>query len=731
MAARGERQPIDFQRGRNVTHARVTIGGEGALLPVVRALLPAIAAALLLGCGRQSASAERGDAARGALLYKEQCLVCHGAKGEGASGPRLLGWSRGEDALVSTIDARMPLGAPERCDRDCARAIAAYILGDLRDQPLVCNDDLASPRRLRLLTRVEYRNTIRDLLGEKPATTACGTHTFTLDPAPRAPATVHVAGSFNGWAGTIGKGGYPLAKKSDGTFALTRELPIGSHQYKFVLDERDWITDPANPNRVSDGFGGQNSVLSISCGGDPFDPTVAFPVDVRPEGFAYDSAEGRVVTSTHADEYRRAASAIAKRVAIGCSDTTCVEPFLRSFGRRAFRRPLTDKELSRYRALVSGRADVASGLRAAVSAFLASPSFLYRSEMGAPSPDGAYRLTGHELATALSYGFLGTTPDDGLLDAADRGELDTAEGLERHARRLLGDPRARTVVGQFGLQWVLGTAIESANKSAAMFPDLNADLRASMAEESKRFVAHVVFDGSGKLDELFLANYTLADARLAKLYGLPAPSGSGFEKLSFTDGRRAGVLGHASFLGSAAHSDQSSPIRRGLFVRRQLLCQELPPPPPNAGGVPDVDPSATTRKRFAQHTADKFCASCHQHIDPIGFGFERFDAIGAFRVAENGQPIDAAGDMTDVEGLGQGTHAPFSSLPELAQTIAASSASRSCFVRQWFRFTRGYREGAADLCALERLRKSFDASGGDIRALMIAVVLSPDFVRRR
>ena len=190
------------------------------------------------------------------------------------------------------------------------------------------------------------------------------------------------------------------------------------------------------------------------------------------------------------------------------------------------------------------------------------------------------------------------------------------------------------------------------------------------------------------------------------------------------------MQGLGAVLATYAHSDQTSPIRRGLFVRNALLCQPLPPPPPNAGGVPDVDPNATTRERFRQHTDDEFCASCHKHIDPVGFGFERYDPIGRWRDTENGLAVDAAGDMTDVEGLGAGTSAPFDQLDTLGGTLAGSDAAPACFAIQLRRFAHGRVEGPADRCAVNALTDTFVANGGDLKALWIDLLTAPAFRTR-
>ena len=249
-----------------------------------------------------------------------------------------------------------------------------------------------------------------------------------------------------------------------------------------------------------------------------------------------------------------------------------------------------------------------------------------------------------------------------------------------------------------------------------------------MREETRRVVTRVFFDTKNFAD-LYTANWTVANDVLAKQYGLAGVQGADFRVVTYPDGLRAGVLGHGSILGATGLSDQTSPIRRGLMVRRRLLCQELPPPPPNAGGVPKVDPTATTRDRFAQHTANPACRSCHQYIDSVGFGFERFDTVGKVRDQEAGKAIDSAGDMNDVEGLGKGTHAPFANLAELGQTLAASDTAKSCVVAQYWRFARGTRE--PDSCSIAPIKARLVEKGGDLQEMMLGVVLASDFTVRR
>jgi hypothetical protein len=346
-----------------------------------------------------------------------------------------------------------------------------------------------------------------------------------------------------------------------------------------------------------------------------------------------------------------------------------------------------------------------------------------------PSGDH-YRLTPDEIATALAYTFLGTTPSDALLAAAADGELDDAAGIERWARTLLADPRARSQVGELVLQWIGGQDVLTVDKRSDLFPGFDAQTRRALATETRRFAADVAFDGGHTFEDLLRADYTVLDAETAAFYGVPAPT-TASGRVRYTDGRRAGVLGHASLLATTAHSDQTSPIRRGLLIRRNLLCEQLPPPPPFAGGVPDVDPHATTRERFAMHTSNPVCAGCHQYIDGVGFGFEHFDPVGRWRETEGGAAIDATGDITDVERLGTATSAPYGTLPQLASIIATSKAATSCFARQYLRFSRGVRETLAQRCDRLWLERRFDDAGHDLRELMVQSVLSPAFVERR
>ena len=559
-----------------------------------------------------------------------------------------------------------------------------------------CDVESVPPAALRLLTRDELDATVVDLLdyawdgtvgaecvdhvdctvaGESCSAGVCRVDrcdvgSFWL--ADEGFTSVHVSGEFNGWPQTIDDGGWPLEKQGD-VWVGKFDLYVGGLEYKLVVNESEWWTDPNRSDVADDGFGGWNSVITVDCDSDEALvgwPSRDWPAASAPSGFHFDNAaSGGLVSSSHMTAALELGSALAPLAVddalVGC--TACQE-FTIAFGERAFRRPLTSDELSRYDALRSEH-----GAEAMVTAMVASPHFLYRPEIG----DVHGRLTGYETASALSYLFWGSMPDDALLAAAEAGDLDSAAGVEVEARRLLASPRSQAALERFTLQWLGVDALETATR------DLDASTRAALMEESARFVTEVVLSGD-VYAELVTADWTVGDARVARHYGVSVPDG--WDELA-TD--RSGVLGQAAVLSATAHSDQTSPVRRGLFVRERLLCQDLGTPPADAGGVPDVDPSATTRERFEQHSDDPFCASCHDYIDPIGFGFEHYDQDGRWRDSDAGQAIDASGAVLDVEWEGSDAAAEFSSIQELGDILGGSDAGPACFSTQVHRFATG------------------------------------------
>jgi hypothetical protein len=457
-------------------------------------------------------------------------------------------------------------------------------------------------------------------------------------------------------------------------------------------------------------------------------------------GFDNDAAGG-VVTDRHLDAYMTLAKDLVDQALttnhaalVPCTTAGCDRQLVVSFGRKAFRRPLTDEETTRYMALFSAdltQGTFDEGARLVLRSMLVSPNFLYRSEIGEKDANGTFTLTPFEVATALSYTFWGTAPDAALAQAADQSKLSTASDLEAQAKRLLADPKSRPQLAHFFGQWLGTSEVVNTNKDKGTFPTFSTDIAKAMAAEEAAFVEHVVFDATGTFGELYTAPYVFVDQPLAQFYGLTGAGATlGLVNVG-PDSHRGGLLTLGSVLASHAHAMDSSPIKRGVFVRRRLLCQSLPDPPPNIDTTPPpLDPTKTTRDRFASHTSNAACKQCHQYIDGIGFGFEAYDGVGAYRTMENGAAIDISGSVLGLE-TGSMTSTPFQGPAELAQLLAKSPTAEACAATQYFRYTRGFQETNAEACAVVHLQQAFSAKGLDFKELMVSAVLGDSLRDRR
>jgi hypothetical protein len=444
------------------------------------------------------------------------------------------------------------------------------------------------------------------------------------------------------------------------------------------------------------------------------------------------------VAPVQVDAYRAAAERVGAAVAaapnlvVSCDPAagdSCAAAFIRDFGLRAFRRPLRPDEESAYLAihqLGAARGGFGAGVGLVVRTLLQSPNFLYLVEPApaatAPAPLGAYQM-----ATRLSFLLWESMPDAALLTAAAGNALSTPQQLRQQATRMLADPKAHDALASFAAQWLVTTGTTTLEKSPALFPSFDDATRQAMAREVGNFIDFVVRAGDAGFATLLTAPFSVIDGPLFALYGVPAPADAGKPvRVDFPAGQRSGLLTQAAFLASHAHADQGSPIKRGVMVRQAVLCQDLPPPPANVNNAPPtVTPNSTTRERFAQHVANPTCASCHTLIDPIGFGFERFDAIGRYRETENGQTIDDSGSLTatsspEVQG-------PFNGPAALASKLAATDEARSCFVTQWFRYGLKREPAAEDACTAKALVDAFRASNYNVRELLLALATSDGF----
>lgn len=476
--------------------------------------------------------------------------------------------------------------------------------------------------------------------------------------------------------------------------------------------------------------------------GDATRPADAFVAEEEALGFN-NQATALGVTQLLAEQYMEASEGIAARAAkdwtkiLPCDpakvgEDACATQLIASFGQRAFRRPVAVAEATRLQQLYAWgkqKYDFSTGLQLVIQAALQSPRFLYRVEMGMPDPlkDQAdvTPLDSWEVASRLSFLIWSSIPDDELFAAAEADGLQDAASIEKQARRMLEDPRARDAVANFHAQWLELSRIETLSKDAAIYPSYTPSLRPLWEKETLSFLEHVVFDDAkGDVKTIFTAPYSMMNAELAAFYGVTGPKGEGFEQVSLDPKQRAGLLTQASLLAVNSKPNQSSPIHRGKFVRERLLCQPLPPPPNNVNiQPPEIDPKATTREKFSQHSSDPACTGCHTLMDPIGFGFESYDGIGQFRTTDHGLPVDTTGLLTGTRD----SNGAFDGAVELAARLGDSADVRECVATQWFRYGYGHGEEKADACAMNQLQGAFKASGYNVKELLVALTRTDAF----
>jgi hypothetical protein len=485
-----------------------------------------------------------------------------------------------------------------------------------------------------------------------------------------------------------------------------------------------------------------------------------------------DPDTGEVASLLAVDKLNAAAEAIVARRAswgtpvfpcdtTGADDEACVDGFVRTFGRRAFRRTLDEAEVAMLKGQYARAREEQSfedALLVVLETMIQSPNVYYFVELGRggdgsePLASGVRPLTGWERASRLSYFLWNTTPDDALLDAAESGALDTAEGVRAQAERLLSNDRARATARRFFADWLEldGTnkhaSLEGAPKSPEIYPEDSPALRAAMRTELEALVERVLFEGDGRFETLLTTTDAYVNGPLAALYGVEGPADERtFSWVSLPRDQRAGLFTRAAFLSVFGSLEVKSPIRRGAYILEQVLCRPLGPPPPNASDVPvkggAVEENGevvhrTIRQDVEAKTSSGACASCHRTINPIGFAFEHYDALGRWQSQEAGGDaqapylldIDARGSLPalppDEEGVevdgGVG----------MSAALAASPAARACLTKRFFQTALRRVPIDQDLASIEAATPTPE-SGGSVRDLIVSLTTSNAFLHLR
>lgn len=410
------------------------------------------------------------------------------------------------------------------------------------------------------------------------------------------------------------------------------------------------------------------------------------------------------------------------------SEGEAAAEIISQFARRAWRRPVTEDETLRLMQLYHasagrGRGFLAS-LREPLKAVLVSPHFLFVVETE-PDASGVIRLTPHQIATRLALFIWSSIPDEELLQSADSGAILNDDEIRLQVRRMLADPRSIALGENFGLQWLGLRGFNEVHPDEGVFPDYADALASDLREEAVRFVAHI-FQQDRPLTDLVAADYVLVNGRLAQHYQLDLPADSPWQTVSVTDGRRGGVVTLGSVLTATSYPRRTSPVLRGRWILEEVLGSAVPAPPPNVPALEEGNASMETltlRQRLELHRQKAECASCHNRMDPLGFGLENFDGIGRWRETDSGQPIDNAGKLPSGDS--------FSGPIELKAVLMKRSGEfQQHFVRKLLGFALGRELNKFDQCIVETCVQKLNENELRSRILIEEIALSYPFQYR-
>ncbi len=427
-------------------------------------------------------------------------------------------------------------------------------------------------------------------------------------------------------------------------------------------------------------------------------PGLAETFSLDPDNVRFDTFAARVVSSNLWLDYQRAAEIVAADVAQDPVKLGAITPaggdataFVTELGSRAFRRPISDAEVAVYvglfnqgQTLLAGTDAFASGAEMVIRSLLQSPHFLYRVESSTTATDSKIWLTGYEVASRLSYGLWNTMPSDALLTAAGGGELDTADGVANWVRQMLADPRAGDSLVSFHNQLFAIGEYGTIAKNENLFPDFTLDLAPVLQEEASLFFREISVTNNGGIGALLTTPVTFVNDRTAQYYGVTA-TGSQLQKVDLDPTRRAGILTQLGFLSKYGSQSQSDPILRGVHISLELLCTKLMPPPNGVPPLPPIGDGQTNRERVEVSTSVAPCNGCHEvYINPLGFAFENYDAVGQWRDTDNGQTVNAAATyMLD------GVAVSYNNAVELSALLARSPTVHECYTKNWLEYAIG------------------------------------------
>lgn len=731
-----------------------------------------------------------GVAQDGAAVFASMCVGCHMVTDSNMT----AGYTY--DSLAVFIEDGMPLNDASRCDLMCAANVTAYIEQEndgfnIDETPNTSDDGLGNvrvpsgsidpaPTIIRRLNRQEYNNTLSDLLQTEISLAEdfpVDSFSFGFDKiASIQTVTPFHTEQYMRAAGALADGVLNRPLTANGTQVYEAEdytaegsssprdgaLNLGAKgsRLPITINVPSAGTYTLTIRAAQDYGGGEDAVMSVIINNNKqHDVTVASRDPVRQDKTLqvnFNAGNNQLVLA-FANPYYEAGvgdrNLIVDRVTLHGTDSgesvvilpcsysggvTCARTMAKDFGAKAWRRPLTGTEennlVSVFEAAKEIGLDNKESMSAMLQALFLSPNFMYITELDSdPNSSEPKSLNAYELASRLSYFLWSSMPDEALFDAAKDGSLLNTSELAAQVKRMLSDPKSASLIDDFAANWLNFKAVLNADPDSILFPNFDKALAQSMAEESRLYVKEW-FDTNGTLAELLTGQYTYLDNRLAAHYGENV-SGDGFTRFEWPEKNRAGILSLGAILTSTSFPDRTAPVIRGEYVLSKLLCKEPPPPPP---GVENLSEEAlveglTTRERFEKHRdASTVCYSCHILMDPIGFGFENFDAVGRYRTAEGDLQVDASGELPGGQA--------FEGNIELSGILANTPELPLCATRALATYALGREvhalhsndpEEGSDDPLVYQIYKQTEGSGHRIHDLIEKIVLSSAFRQRR
>jgi hypothetical protein len=454
-------------------------------------------------------------------------------------------------------------------------------------------------------------------------------------------------------------------------------------------------------------------------------------VSVTPAGFEQYDSMARGAAAQIVDEKHRDMLIGCKPASPKAADEACAKSFYASVGRLLYRRPLSDAELTSQLAIADAAAtklgDFYKGLAMGLTGMLEAPQFLFRREVAEADPDnaGQQRLNAFSKATRISFFLWNTTPDDELLTAAEKGELNSAKGLAKQVDRLMASPRLTAGARAFFNDMMAFDAFADLSKDTTIYPKFTNAVIADAQEQTLRTITDHLLTAKGDYRDLFTTRKTFMTPLLGTIYRVPVETKEGWEAHEFAaDDPRQGLLTQISFLSLHSTPGRSSPTIRGKALREVLLCQKVPDPPGNVNFnlVQDTkNPNfRTARARLGAHATQATCTGCHRLIDPMGLGLEQFDSLGEYRPTENGTPIDASGELDGVK---------FTDAASLGKALHDNPATPSCLVNRLYAYAAGRPAAKGEAELIKYLGTNFATSGYKLPDLMRRIVTSDAFYR--